>query len=69
MPKQPREATNKILDMVDQGMLNERDLIRNLLCYLSEDEAQDFGERYGLFEDEEDEEENDEDEEDFDDED
>ena len=37
-----REYTNKLLDMVDDGILDNVILIRNLLGWMNEDEVKDF---------------------------
>lgn len=37
-----REYTNKLLDMVDEGIVDKDILIRELLNYMSEDEVKDF---------------------------
>lgn len=40
-----REATKRILEMVDEGSLDPRQLARDLLGYLSEDDVRDFAHR------------------------
>lgn len=37
-----RPATCQLLDLVDQGMVDNNKLIRDLLAYMSEDEVADF---------------------------
>jgi hypothetical protein len=37
-----REYTNKIADMVADGLLNKEQLIFNLLMWMSEDDVMDF---------------------------
>jgi hypothetical protein len=48
-----REYTNKIIEMVDEGLLDRDMLIRDLLNYMSESDVKDFYESLGLDEDEE----------------
>lgn len=50
-----REATNRILEMVEEGVLDRDTVIRNLLGWMSEDEVRDFAECEQYFEFEEDE--------------
>jgi len=47
-----REMTTHLLDLVDEGMLDERELIRNLLSWMSEDEVVEFAEHIGINDDE-----------------
>lgn len=58
-----REYTRKLLDMVDSGMIDARQVLRDALNHMSEDEVKDMAETNGYVE-EEDEEDLDEDEED-----
>lgn len=53
-----RKATNKILEMIDEGILNPRDVALMALKWMSEDEVKAMAEANELFEkdDEEDEE-------------
>lgn len=37
-----REYTNKIIELVDEGLINRDELIRDLLNWLSEAEVEDF---------------------------
>ena len=37
-----REYTNKIYDLLDEGVLDARALASDLLCWLSEDSAKQF---------------------------
>lgn len=37
-----RDTTNKVLQMVEDGVLDKDNLIRDLLGYLSEDEVKQF---------------------------
>jgi hypothetical protein len=37
-----REYTNKIIEMVDEGLLDRDELIRDLLNWLPEDDVEDF---------------------------
>lgn len=48
-----RKYTNKIIEMVDEGMVDRDMLIRDLLNYMSESDVKDFYESLGLDEDEE----------------
>jgi hypothetical protein len=48
-----RKYTNKIIEMVDEGLLDRDTLIRDLLNYMSESDVKDFYESLGLDEDEE----------------
>ena len=48
-----REATKKILDMIDEGILDARTIARDLLGYLSEDDVEDFAHHNDLLIDEE----------------
>lgn len=38
----PRKFTNKVLDLIDEGMLDPKWLCTELLTYMSESEVQDF---------------------------
>jgi hypothetical protein len=50
-----REYTNKIIEMVDEGMVDRDMLIRDLLNYMSESDVADFYDSYyGQDEDEDD---------------
>ena len=40
-----RVFTNRILELVDEGVLNKDDLIRSLLCWMSERDVKEFYER------------------------
>lgn len=48
-----REYTNKILDMLGEGMLDKDMLIRDLLSWMSENDVRQFAEAYELFPEEE----------------
>ena len=37
-----RKYTKKLLSLVDQGIINEKELIRHLLGYMSEADVEDF---------------------------
>ena len=50
-----RETTNKLLEMVDDGMLDARTLALACLKYMSEDEVEDMARANEFLEDEEDE--------------
>lgn len=41
-----REYTNKIIEMVDEGMVDRDMLIRDLLNYMSESDVSDFYDSY-----------------------
>ena len=43
--KMSRKYTNKILEMLDDGLLNEEFLIQNLLMWMSEAEVAEFYDR------------------------
>jgi hypothetical protein len=47
-----RKMTTHLLDLVNEGMLDERELIRNLLAWMSEDEVVEFAEHIGIDDDE-----------------
>ena len=50
-----REYTNKIIEMVDEGLIDRDMLIRDLLNYMSESDVADFYDSYyGQDEDEDD---------------
>ena len=50
-----REYTNKIIEMVDEGLIDRDMLIRDLLNYMSESDVSDFYDQYyGQDEDEDD---------------
>ena len=50
-----REYTNKIIEMVDEGLIDRDMLIRDLLNYMSESEVENFYDQYyGQDEDEDD---------------
>jgi hypothetical protein len=51
-----REITNKLLEMVDEGMLDARTLALACLKYMSEDEVKDMAHANEFLEEEEDEE-------------
>lgn len=53
-----REYTRRLLDYVDEGIINQFDLIQSLLMWMSESEVEEFYKKYGY--DELDEEEEDE---------
>ena len=48
-----RKTTNLILDMVAEGTLEKEQLIRDLLMWMSESDVEEFAERNGLLDDEE----------------
>lgn len=47
-----REYTNKLLDMVDEGLLDPKDLIASMALYMSDDDVKDLMYTYGYIEDE-----------------
>lgn len=47
-----REATNKILEMVDEGLLNPRDVVLMALKWMSEDDVKEMAEANKLFKEE-----------------
>lgn len=47
-----REATNKILEMVDEGLLNPRDVLLMALKWMSEDDVKEMAEANELFKEE-----------------
>ena len=51
-----RKTTNMILEMVAEGSLNQDQLIRDLLMWMSETDVEEFAERNGLLDDENEEE-------------
>lgn len=50
-----RKYTNKIIEMVDEGMVDRDMLIRDLLNYMSESDVENFYDQYYGYEDEDDE--------------
>ncbi len=56
-----REYTNKLLEAMDEGMIDPKELAQQLAAWLSEDDVRDFWVSYGYAEafDEEEEEEDD----------
>lgn len=50
-----REYTRKLLDMVDSGMIDARQVLRDALNHMSEDEVKDMAETNGYVEEEDDE--------------
>jgi hypothetical protein len=48
-----REITNKLLEMVDEGLLNARTLALACLKYMSEDEVEDMARANEFLEEEE----------------
>lgn len=50
-----REYTNKLLEMLDDGLLDAHQVVRDLVCYMSESDVQDFMECNGYAEEEEEE--------------
>lgn len=56
-----RHYTNKLLEMVENGLIDKDSLIRSFACYLSEDDVHDLMHREGYLDEEESEEEEEED--------
>ena len=54
-PRQSRAYTLAVLELVDEGVLDQRQLIRDLLCWMSEQDVFEFCDRNlrDLFDDEE----------------
>jgi hypothetical protein len=50
-----RKATNKILEMLEEGILNKDDVILSCLNYMSEDDVADMAHCSGFIEEEEEE--------------
>ena len=50
-----RKYTNKIIEMVDEGLVDRDMLIRDLLNYMSESDVENFYDQYYGYEDEDDE--------------
>lgn len=48
-----RSATNKLIDMMEEGMINATKLATNLLQWMSEDDVKDFAREYDYFNDDE----------------
>ncbi len=48
-----RRATNKLIDMMEEGVIDSVKLATNLLRWMSEDDVEDFAREYGYFNDEE----------------
>lgn len=58
-----RHYTNKLLEMVENGLVDKDSLIRSFACYLSESDVHDLMHREGLLDDEDEESEEEEEEE------
>ncbi len=43
----PRENTNKLIEMMDEGLIDAESLALDLLGWLSDDEVKEFAERNG----------------------
>ena len=52
--KPVRETTNKILEMIDEGLFNPRDVVLMCLKWMSEDEVTEMAKANELLEEEED---------------
>ncbi len=57
-----RQYTNKLLELIEEGILDAETVLRSALCYMSESDVQDMAESEGFVEveDEDEEEEDDE---------
>ena len=44
----PRYMTNKILEMMDEGLLDPKNLVESLLIWMSEDEVREFAHVYEI---------------------
>jgi len=55
MRNSPREATNRVLELVEEGIIDKDYLIRALLSYLSDDQVADMAWLNELFEETEEE--------------
>ena len=51
-----RECTNQLLEMIDEGLLDARDVVLCCLKYMSEDDVADMAHINGFLDNEEDEE-------------
>lgn len=51
-----RKVTNAVLEMVEEGLLDPKQVLLSCLVYMSEDEVADMARREGLLEDEDDDE-------------
>ena len=56
MARQPREATNRLLELVEEGVLDRDTVIMACVKYMSEDEVADMCHANEFFEEDEDEE-------------
>jgi len=52
-----RKVTNKLLELIDEGVLDPQMVIKACLCYMSEDDVADMAHTNELLEEEEEEEE------------
>lgn len=44
----PRYMTNKMLEMMDEGLLDPKNLVESLLIWMSEDEVREFAHVYEI---------------------
>jgi len=51
----PREATNTLMDLVNEGTLDAKTVLQSALCYMSEDEVKDLVHQEGFLVTEDDE--------------
>ena len=51
--KRTREATNRILEMIEEGILDPETVVKCCLAYMSEHDVKDMAEREELFPEEE----------------
>lgn len=54
-----RDATNKLLELIDEGLINPRDVVCMCLKWMCEDEVKEMCEANEIYFDEEDEEDDD----------
>jgi len=52
-----REATNKLIELIDDGMIDARTVLMSALGYMSEDDVSDMARCEGYIDDEDDEDE------------
>lgn len=48
MSRVPREYTNKLLELVEEGLLDPTETLKSALCYISEADVEDLYEYMGL---------------------
>ena len=55
MPVRTRQATDKVLEMIEAGLLDPKDVVLMCLKWMSEDDVKEMAEANELFEEEEEE--------------